>query len=297
MDLKARLEHGNIIILSGAMGTEIQRRGVKTTLPLWSAQALIDQPNVVREIHEDYINAGAELIPTNTFRTQRRTFQKVNAEKRTEELTKRAVQLAQNARAHTHNHVIIAGCVTTLEDCYSPELVPPDDVLFPEHEEHARFLNEGGVDVLLIETMNSIREIDAALRAAMTTKLPTLLRVLAYPGGTLPSGESLAQLIQAIKPYQPLALLINCVPAHTILPLLKELRGLTDLPLGAYGQGEGQPGGEEGWLQSARFSPDSYAALAAQWVKETGAQIIGSCCGSTPEYTKKLKEILPRSLY
>ena len=76
MNLQKRLEQKSVIILDGALGTELQRRGVKTKLPLWSAEALLENPKLVQEIHEDYIGAGAEIITANTFRTNVRTIKK-----------------------------------------------------------------------------------------------------------------------------------------------------------------------------------------------------------------------------
>src|SRR5262245_16744949 len=103
------------------MGTELFRRGVKTKLPCWSAHALLHQPDLVREIHEDYIRAGAEIITTNTFRTSYRSLNKEGYGQRSEEMTKLAVHLAKEARSNSaHSSVWIAGSVAPLEDCYEP---------------------------------------------------------------------------------------------------------------------------------------------------------------------------------
>ena len=93
--ISQRLSEQAVVLLDGAMGTELFRRGVSTRLPIWSAQALIENPQMVRQIHEDYIHAGAEIITTNTFRTTTRALNKKGLGSRAKELTELAVSLAK----------------------------------------------------------------------------------------------------------------------------------------------------------------------------------------------------------
>ena len=98
--LSARLAAGRPLLLDGATGTELNRRGVSTALPLWSALGLIERPEVVRAIHLDYVRAGADILVTNTFRTNRRTLERAAlADDAVKDLPRRAVALAQEARA------------------------------------------------------------------------------------------------------------------------------------------------------------------------------------------------------
>src|SRR5512146_2033834 len=92
-----QLATGNALLLDGATGTELQRRGVDTSLPLWSARALLEAPEVLRAIHADYIAAGADILTTNTFRTHRRTLTRAGLGERTHELTQLAVKIAREA--------------------------------------------------------------------------------------------------------------------------------------------------------------------------------------------------------
>ena len=98
-DFRERLRAGRPLLLDGAMGTELQRRGADTRLPLWSARALVDAPDVVREIHREEIEAGAEVLTADTFRTHRRTLSKGGLAERSAELSARAVRLASEAAA------------------------------------------------------------------------------------------------------------------------------------------------------------------------------------------------------
>src|SRR5512139_2644302 len=128
-----RLTTGFALLLDGAAGTELQRRGVDTTLPLWSARALIEAPEVLRAIHKDYLAAGADIITTNTFRTHRRTLTRAGVGERARELTSLAVQIARDAAGRVDRQIFVAGSMAPLEDCYSPQLVPAADELQVEH--------------------------------------------------------------------------------------------------------------------------------------------------------------------
>jgi homocysteine S-methyltransferase len=152
------LAAGRVLLLDGATGTELQRRGVDTGLPLWSARALVEAPDVLRAIHADYIAAGADIITTNTFRTHGRTLTRASLGERTRALTPLAVKIAREAAQQADLKIFVAGSMSPLEDCYSPQLVPPDGELWIEHAEMARDLAQAGCDLLLVETMNTIRE-------------------------------------------------------------------------------------------------------------------------------------------
>src|SRR5258706_15536650 len=139
------------------MGTELQRRGIDISGPLWSARANIYKPDVVRHIHIDNIDTGVDIITTNTFRTQERTFQKANYsyegknfKDTAQAITQIAVELAQDAvMIAGEDNVLIAGCIAPIEDCYRPDLVPENmDVLCTEHYEHIKYLADAGVDFM-----------------------------------------------------------------------------------------------------------------------------------------------------
>src|SRR5512143_2880212 len=237
-----RLASGRTLLLDVATGTELQRRGVDTSLPLWSARALLQAPEVLHAIHADYIAAGADIITTNTFRTQRRTLTRAGLGERTQELTQFAVRIAREAAQQADRKVFVAGSISPLEDCYSPELVPPDSELWVEHAERARDLAQAGCDLLLVETMNTIREAVIAARCAATTGLPVAVSFVVGLNGlppdqvsalesdemlaclTLLSGESITEAVHAVQPVQPAVILINCVPLAFIDRAFDELR-------------------------------------------------------------------------
>jgi homocysteine S-methyltransferase len=280
-----------VLMLDGAMGTELHRRGVDTGLPLWSAAAVVTHPQVVRRIHLEYIESGADIITTNTFRTTARSFRRAGLSDRSEELTARAVALAIEAcAARRDRDVLIAGCMAPLEDCYRPDLVPSKEELTREHAELAGRLARYGVDFLLLETIGSLREAQAACAAAAETGKEVVVSFLVKADGTLYGGEPLQEAVQAVHEQGALALSLNCLSPRLLQTPLKLLRQLTDLPLGIYGN-VGRPGQEQAEEFVAEVSAEEYAAFAAEWIS-AGASIVGGCCGTTPAMMRAVRERL-----
>ncbi|MBL9136478.1 MAG: homocysteine S-methyltransferase family protein [Verrucomicrobiales bacterium] len=277
---------GELYVLDGATGTELNRRGVDTGLPLWSANALTSDTglNALRQIHLDYLSAGADILTTNTFRTHRRVLDGTGHDAR--ELTRRAVATAREAVAEFGRPARVAGSVAPLEDCYRPDLVPPDDECSAEHSERIHHLVEAGVDLLLIETMTSVREAVIAAKMATITGRPTWVSFVCDREGRILSGESVKVAAEILMPLGVKALGVNCGPAHKLAKPLAELRTFCgpDFPLIAYGN-IGYADEKEGWVNTDAVDPESYLKYAQTWP----AQIVGGCCGTTPDHIRKLK--------
>ncbi|MDH3213160.1 MAG: homocysteine S-methyltransferase family protein [Myxococcales bacterium] len=292
-DLANRLAEDRPVLLDGATGTELERRGVRTALPLWSASALVDAPDVVQRIHADYAAAGAEVLTANTFRTQRRTLARGGLGDRARELTSRAVELARSAaeQAAPGRVVFVVGSAPTLEDCFEPDRVPDDDALAREHAEHARHLAAAGVDAILVETMNTAREAVAALRAAGEAGATALVSFVCWNGARLLSGESLESAVAAVSRENPAAVLVNCLPPSNVGACWPSLRA-SGLPFGAYAN-LGAPDDETGFSRSEDCTPDEFAAHAAAWLG-VGARIVGGCCGTTPAHVRAVAHRMRR---
>ena len=288
MTFLERLAKCRPILLDGATGTELHRRGVSTELPLWSAAALITAPEVLRQIHTNYLAAGAELLTANTFRTHARNLSDAHMADRAGELTRRAVEIARSA---ADGGAWVAGSHAPLEDCYSPELVPSDKVLVREHQQMATDLADAGVDAILVETQNTIREAVAATRAASSTGLPVLTSFVCGTDGKLLSGETITAAVESVLSFRPAALLTNCVAADDALAMLLELQAsAAGIPCGVYAN-VGRPDPVEGWVNTASVDPGPYARNARQWL-DAGAMLIGGCCGTTPAHIRRLRDLL-----
>ena len=284
--LQQALARRTPLILDGAMGTELQRRGVDTGLPLWSANALMSHPEIILQIHRDYIEAGADIITTNTFRTTRRTMRRANLPDRSKQLTANAVALTRQAReGFPEREILIAGSIAPLEDCYRPDLVPSDRELREEHDELAVRLAEGGVDLLLLETMSTIREAYAACEAATSTGKDVVVSFICNTKGELYSGESLELAVKTISKLNPAAFSINCVsPRHLSHPL-QVLTAQSAFPVCVYGNIGAPESEQHGWEFTQDITEEEYASYARTWHKE-GVSIIGGCCGTTPAYIR-----------
>jgi S-methylmethionine-dependent homocysteine/selenocysteine methylase len=275
------------ILLDGATGSELDRRGADTSLPLWSARALLESQDILAAIHADYARVGAEVITANTFRTHQRSLAKGGLGERAAELTRTAVAIARRAAPSA----FVAGSLAPLEDCYSPELVPPQAECEREHAAMARHLAEAGADLILIETMNTIREAEAAARAALATGLPTLVSFVCRSDGRLFSGERVSDAARALAALGVHGLLINCTPVAAIGQPIAELRAaVSALPSGLYAN-IGHTDDIKGWTNTLDVSPQEYAQSAAEWLA-AGARLVGGCCGTTPEHIAAIKTIL-----
>jgi len=276
------------ILLSGGMGTELMRRGCDTRLPLWSARALLDAPDTVRDVHADYLRAGARILTANTFRTDPRTVARAGCPLDHVALTRRALALAHEAAAG--HDVLVAGSVGPLEDCYRPEAVPGDSRLRAEHGARAAALASGGADLALVETMNTIREALVALES-VHPHLPACVSFVCRAGGALLSGEDVTRAAKAVEPFAPEAILVNCCAPEVATEALRRLRDATDRPVGVYANGAGRPHGERGWCFEGGCPDDAYVREAERWL-EQGAALVGGCCGTTPSTIRRLAKRL-----
>ena len=278
------------VLLSGAMGTELERRGAPTPLPLWSTAAMEAHPELVRHIHAEYVDAGARLITANTFRTDRWTLAKVGRSNEARPLTALAVRLAREgvAMARPKRAVMIAGSIAPLEDCYEPDRVPDADTLRIEHAVRVGNLVAAGAPCAWIETMNTIREAVAALDAARAGALPAGVSFVCDADGNPLSGEPIEDAAEAVESLDPLAICVNCCSAEAATKAALRLLDATERPVGVYANGRGRPDDEKGWVMRGGTNDRAYARAARQWVKK-GVKLVGGCCGTSPKTIARIR--------
>jgi len=201
------------------------------------------------------------------------------------------------AQAAPARECFVAGSQAPLEDCYSPELVPPQAECEREHAEMAQHLAAAGVDLILVETMNTIRAAVAATRAARATGLPVLTSFVCRSDGRLFSGETVSSAVQAVAGLGVAGLLINCTPSTTIHQPFGELRAdmkaqSSSVPIQGLYANIGHTNDIDGWTMTQDVTPLEYARLASGWLAQ-GANLIGGCCGTTPAHVAALRLMLP----
>ncbi len=287
------------ILLDGGMGQEIVNRGGKGGFGEWAVAAVYEDADLVREIHCDYIRAGADVITTNTYGTTRIRLRHAGIEDRFEELARTAGELTQAARADCGRpDVRVAASLPPLEASYVNEFALSFDETAAQFGELMDLLAPY-VDIVLGETLSTSFEARAFLQAAAARdKTAWLSLTLDDHGSTdLRGGESLKAVIADLGDATPDALLINCCTPDSIscaLPILRA-RGI---PYGAYANGFveipddwEEEGGVVQLSSRADLPPEVYADHAAGWL-EAGASIVGGCCEIGPAHIARLRQLI-----
>lgn len=280
-ELLARLERG-ALLLDGAMGTELERRGVDTKGAGWTSQAIIDHPDLILKIHQEYIEAGATIITANTFRTNPRAHRK--GKHTAEELTLRAMALAREAVDSAGKPaILIAGSIAPALDSLPPQNVESDDQeLLAEHGQMASWIESAGADLILIETMNTVREAFIALIAAKRrTKLPVAVSVVPGSSKHLISGASLIDSMELLAKAGADILMLNCQSLSIISPMLGEFGAMCKglgVNWGVYPNASENANGK--W-QLVSHEDHEFAAFAREAI-DRDVSILGGCCGTTP---------------
>ncbi len=283
----------DITLLDGGMGQELVARSGDAPTPLWSTQVMIDHPGLVRQVHEDYFNAGATVATTNTYAIHHDRLAKFGIDDRFNALHMQALAEAAAARA-AHGAGRIAGSLGPLVASYRPETHPPHDESVSKYAEIARLLAPV-VDLFLAETVASIAHARAVLEGALLGGKPVWLSVTVddEDGSRLRSGEAVADL-GPIVAGKAGAVLANCSAPEAMAAALSVL-GAFGRPYGAYANGFQQITKEflkdsptvDSLHARPEMTPERYADFALQWVG-MGATIVGGCCETTPAHIAEI---------
>jgi S-methylmethionine-dependent homocysteine/selenocysteine methylase len=307
-----KLASRQTVLLDGGVATEVLRRGV-----YWRSHGIEQHPEVVRQIHMDYLAAGADVIRTNTFQLNRRSYLNLfyglehmrrigpqDLEHKAGRLIRQAVELALEARqlgGRESEGVAIAGVVSPLEHCFRPDLSPPAEQCRREHSEVIEQMKAGGVDFILLESMNRIEEARVACEAVCAAGLPVWVSFVVREDGRLLSREPLPEAAQALESAGAEVVAANGAPLADITRAVKELRRYLAGPVGAFAHiGRYDPpswkfGFYPRFSGTDEVTPAKYLQNAREW-KNAGAQVIGGCCGTTPDHIKVLRDGLIKTV-
>ncbi len=313
MLLDAKLAAGEVILLDGGTGMELERLDVPMDGVAWCALANKTHPETVREIHESYIRAGADLITANTYATSRNVLGPVGLGDEVAAINQRAVALAMEARDNVAagRPVAVAASMSIMMPFSTenkgerdPDLVPPPGEMAANFREQAELLAAAGVDLILMEMMYDLDEARAATAAALGTGLPVWV---GFSAGRRADGAVVAFRHEEV----PFAELVDGVLAlggdvagvmHTSVddtdPALDILVERWDGPVMVYPESlvlKPVAAGGSRWDFERNIGPDEFAALSRGWV-ERGVQIVGGCCGITVDHIARMAEVVPRKL-
>jgi homocysteine S-methyltransferase len=286
-----RLRAGDVLLLDGGTGSDLRRRGVALDACVWSALASLERFDTLRAIHADYIAAGADVITTNTFGTTRFVLAAAGRAEQFSEINRRALAAAFAARDASGRDVAVAGSLSCLPPRFDAAAYPAPAEEAAAYLELAELLAGAGVDLVALEMLEDVEHAARACEAARATGLPLWLGVSCRirADGTLAAFDfpdrPLADVLEAILPFQPDAVNVMHSPPEAILPGLREVRTRFDGVLGAY------PELDSPATHAEPLAPAELAALVPEWLR-AGARIVGGCCGATPEHIRALRAAL-----
>lgn len=292
-----------IVLTDGGMGQELLRRSGAAPTPLWSARVLIDEPALVRDLHQDFIEAGARVITINTYAATPERLEREGVGELFQTLQRRGIDLAQQARDKAGKNVRIAGCLPPLFGSYKPELTLTFDETLAIYRRVVAEQKDR-VDLILCETMASAEEGLAAATAAAESGLPVWVSWTLRDDAkaiALRSGETIADAAKAIAHIKTEARLANCSKPEVMDAAMTDL-GALDGPVGVYANGFTsvgalKHGGTVDVLEARRdLGPESYADFALGWAN-AGAAIVGGCCEVGPEHIAALRILLEANGY
>ena len=274
----------DVIVFDGGVGTYLYEKGI--FINTCFDELNLTNPDIVREVHRDYVNAGADVIETNTYGANRYKLGPHGLETKVYEVNLSGARLAKNI---AKDRVLVAGSVGPLGVQIEPLGKLSYDETKDVFKEQIKGLLDGGVDLMILETFSNIPELVQAIRAVreLNSGIPLIAQVTITDEGTLPSGGKLETFVSGVSSLAVDAIGMNCsVGPKSMLEALETLKPLTSLPLSVQ-PNAGLPlnvGGRNLYMTS----PEYMAEYAKRFI-QTGAAIVGGCCGTNPDHIRAIR--------
>jgi len=286
-----RMQNGEQILIDGATGTEVERRGVPKLEHAWNGAGTKTHPDVIKAIHSDYINAGAQIIISNTFATGRHNTEDAGCPEDFELLNQQGVALALQAREESgRDEVLVAAGISHWDFNNNP---PTLEQLRVNVEDQAAIMAEAGAELIMLEMMVHIDKMNICIDAAQKTGLPVWVGMSCdvAEDGT-PKLWHTGTVSEAIASLQerdiPLASIMHTQVEHVdaaLDGLEAEWDGLT----GVYAHSGIFENGD--WIFNSVISPEDYGAAAKGWL-DRGINLVGGCCGVGVEHMVYLERLM-----
>ncbi|MEE2980028.1 MAG: homocysteine S-methyltransferase family protein [Pseudomonadota bacterium] len=320
MILDHKLDAGDIIVLDGAMGTEVARYGAAMDSTAWCAMANKTHPDVVRTVHEDYIRAGADVITANTFATCRHVLDGAGIGDEAVAINRRAVELAREARENVaaDRPIAVAGSLSNMMAWIpgtlsaDPRYAPTPDQEAANYREMADALADAGADLIIMEMMSDLDHAKPAIAAAVATGLPVWIGISCsrssdgrMTGWDIVTEEGAGQLAKGHQRRTEISLEIL---VDEFMGLGGTVAGIMHSAIDSTSPGldvlfRRWPGPVMTYPETPvvdatdesgghTVSPEDFAGHCRRWADE-GVQIIGGCCGTTVEHIRRMVDALP----
>ncbi len=286
-----RIDAGACILMDGATGTEVQKRGVPQLENAWNGGGALSHPDIVRQVHVDYLKSGAEIIISNSFATHLHALVAAGEEGRFEDYNRRAVELAVEARSDAgHDDALVAAGVSYWS--WRGDM-PPAEQMRNATREQLLIMAEAGADVICLEMMIDQPCFELTLDAATDIGLPVWvgLTTTLMPDGDfrLYAGDPLAPAIALSVANDVDLINIMHTEVEFVAGSIDAVRQGWDGPIGVYAHSSTET--EEGWVFEDVISPVAYCDFAIGW-KAQGISVIGGCCGTSPSHVESMCERL-----
>lgn len=287
-----------IILFDGAMGTSIQKYDIgddvwqgKNGCSEWLNTAA---PHIIQEIHEQYLEAGADVIETNTFGGTELVMSEYGLESMTYELNLKGAQIAR--RAADKYGKFVAGSMGPGTRLVSLGQISYDE-LYSMYLNQAKALIEGGVDVFMIETCQDMLQIKTAFNAALDaqketgTDIPVMVSVTVEQNGTMLMGSDLSAVVAVFRDYPVFSIGLNCATGPDLMhnpvsAIAKNFNGrISCLP------NAGLPENKGGKMVYS-MTPEHMAEIMDKLIKDFPIGVIGGCCGTTPDHIRALRPVV-----
>ena len=274
------LDSDSVYVFDGAVGTRLYDKGVYINRSY--DELNLTAPDLVREVHEEYIKAGADIIETNSFGATRHKLQPYGLEGKIKEINIAAAKIAREAAG---DHVLVAGAIGPLGIRIEPFGPTSFDEAKDLYREQVEGLLEGGVDLFILETFSELSVIEQAIRAVRElSDLPIVAQMTIQMDGNTTFGTSPEVFTARLDELDVDVIGLNCGmgPNH-VLTALEKMRSVTSKPLSAQ-PNAGLPRDVQG-RQFYMGSPEYMAEFSRRFV-HAGAKFVGGCCGTTPTHIK-----------
>ena len=297
--LNDRLDTGDIVFIDGGMGTELERRGVVMDDQAWAGAAMREHPDVIKEIHRDFIDAGADIIIANTYAAAPHVLEHAGLAGEAGALNLLACRLAREAadEAGVVRDLYVAGSMSSFRAGLEVDKLPSEKEARASYHEQAMRLAEGGVDLLIAEMMLDPVFTEYCVAAAAETGLPLWVGFSARlgDGGSVLgfhkyADDPLEETIKVALAHNPEACGIMHSDVSDTVPALECLKQHWQGTLFAYPHS-----GEfimPNWQFDTVISTDDYVVEARHYI-DMGVHAIGGCCGMGPDHIRALKDGLP----
>ena len=286
-------------ILDGGVGQELLARGVKPVSNLWSTTALLKKEyhQILLDCHLDFINAGAEIILTNTFGSRRRRLEENNLLSKFENLNLIALKIAEQAVKKSGKKIIIAGSLPPQNFTYISDLGDDKKLIEKNFHDQAKILNNG-VDLFYLDVMSSLEECEIAIQSIKEFNKPFIIGIHFKKNGLLPSGEMFIDVVKKLNRYNPLAITGSCVSYEDIISIKNDFKNLS-LPFGFKVNAfkdipEGwKPDGSNPVIALGKnedLNLEKFKTISKEFLN-FGAKLLGGCCEISPSHISKLQDL------